>query len=73
MVCRATGRVHMQSFATRLLAPDNSSGWFFLENQMREKVVTNRISPSSRYHNRPGVESYKPLDNVFPQSLKGFK
>lgn len=65
----------MQSFATRLLAPDRSgsNGWFFLDNQMREKVVTNRISPSSRYHNRPGVESYKPLDNVFPQCLKGFK
>lgn len=63
----------MQSFATRLLAPDRSSGWFFLENQMREKVVTNRISPSSRYHNRPGVESYRPLDGEFPRCLKGFK
>ncbi len=63
----------MQSFATRLLAPDRNSGWFLLENQMREKVVTNRISRSSRYHNRPGVETYKPLDNAFPRCLKGFK
>lgn len=63
----------MQSFATRLLAPDSKSGWFFLDNQLREPVVTNRISPSARYHNRPGVEVYKPMDNVFPKCLKGFK
>eukprot|EP00903_Cladosiphon_okamuranus_P009058 g8660.t1 len=68
-----TGRVHMQSFATRLLTPDRNSGWFILENQMREKVVTNRISPSCRYYNRPGVDSYKPLDSEFPRCLKGFK
>lgn len=70
---RATGRVHMQSFATKLLAPGRNSGWFILENQMREKVVTNRISPSARYYNRPGVESYRPLDGEFPRCLKGFK
>ncbi|CAM9093073.1 unnamed protein product [Scytosiphon promiscuus] len=66
----------MQSFATRLLAPDyngRGNGWFLLDNQMREKVVTNRISPSSRYHHRPGVDTYKPLCHAFPQSLKGFK
>lgn len=66
----------MQSFATRLLEPDyngKGNGWFLLDNQMREKIVTNRISPSSRYHHRPGVDTYKPLSHAFPQSLKGFK
>ena len=70
---RATGLVNMQSFVTHLLASDRESGWFTLENQLREPVVTNRISPSARYRSRPGVEAYNPMDTPFPKSLQGFK
>ncbi|CAM9805968.1 unnamed protein product, partial [Sphacelaria rigidula] len=63
----------MQSMAARLLTPNQQDGWFFLDNQLREPVVTNRISTSARYHYRPGVEEYRPLGNVFPTCLKGFK
>lgn len=70
---RATGLVNMQSFVTHLLAPDQKNGWFTLDNQLREPVVTNRISPSARYRCRPGVEAYNPMNTPFPKSLQGFK
>lgn len=70
---RATGLVNMRSFVTHLLASDRENGWFTLENQLREPVVTNRISPSARYCYRPGVEAYDPMDTPFPKSLQGFK